>query len=153
MDKTRLLIENRKNSVINDWGPFTKIVIVLELTVKYRLLKWPKNMMMSSFISSWMQIPKKHQVVCDGGAVLSVGGSFNASQAYEEIEVSTVVEPFACCTLTITDGGSDGLNSPEPGFENGYSIYLDWASHKVLGYSMQTGFEFSSLSIEFGLGC
>jgi hypothetical protein len=94
-----------------------------------------------------------YQVVCDGGEELLEGGSFDASQAYEEIEVSTIVEPFACCTLTITDSGNDGLNSPEPGFENDYSIYLDWASHQVLAYTAQTGFEFSTLSINFGLGC
>jgi hypothetical protein len=94
-----------------------------------------------------------YQVVCDGGEELLEGGEFDASQAYEEIEVSTVIEPFACCTLTIKDGGSDGLNSPEPGFENDFSIYLDWAGHQVLAYDAQAGFEFGSLSIDFGLGC
>jgi hypothetical protein len=94
-----------------------------------------------------------YQIVCDGGQVLLEGGSFVTSQAYEEIEMNAVIEPYACCTFTITDGGNDGLSSPEQGFENDFSIYLDWASHRVLGYSTQTGSEFGSLSMEFGLGC
>lgn len=93
-----------------------------------------------------------YKIECEGGVVLAEGGPYNSTQEYVEIEIETIVEPYSCCHVTVMDTGNDGLTSPHVN-ATGYSIYLDWAGHKVIGYPAQSGVEFTTTSVEFGAGC
>jgi hypothetical protein len=91
----------------------------------------------------------EYSIVCGVNTILE-GKGYVSADAYLVIEEEAKVEPFACCTLTISDAGNDGLKEQEEEF-NGNAVYLDWATHEVISYGSDV--EFGTLSIDFGLGC
>lgn len=93
-----------------------------------------------------------YSIECTGGNVIVEGGGFGPSDANQDIEVETIVEPYDCCTLAIRDAGLDGLTDQLSTFQNDYVVYLDWAGNQVVTID-QNDRRFGYLSVEFGNGC
>jgi hypothetical protein len=88
-------------------------------------------------------------VECDTQGVVWAGSDF--LEPFEEFEYESCIEPHACCALTINDTENDGMAST---FEGDYgSIYLEWANQRIFSYDGSNGYEFGSVSVDFGLGC
>ena len=89
-----------------------------------------------------------YEVTCDE-QIIWEGSGFE--EPFEEFELDTCIEPYACCTLRISDVGNDGLTSS---FDNDYgSVYLEWAYQRVFAYDGSNGYEFKAVEVDFGLGC
>ena len=90
------------------------------------------------------------KVECDTAGVILEGSGLDDA-AFNETEFQTCIEPFSCCTLTITDSESDGMTSTDGEFYG--SAYVEWANQRIFAYDGSSGYEFGNVSIDFGLGC